>query len=153
MMWDYVCVSNPWSVLNLWIGKWRINLYKLLPKLASIIFKIGALINDFLPSDFLMQKIKKDYQSNLQRQHLLWLRFFWPYYFNHLWINPPNTISPLPLQKAIKKTLFQSIFYAWEKKHKQDGLIHIRDLFSFMYFQTTRLGTFDPWIFCKYKVF
>ena len=64
-MWDYMCVSNPWSVLNLWIGKSSINLYKCLPKLVSIIFKIGALINeqqpgsDFLPSDFLMQKIKK----------------------------------------------------------------------------------------------
>ena len=102
-MWDYVCVSNPWSVLNLWIGKSSINLYKLLPKLASIIFKIGALINEqqpgcnFLPSDFLMQKMKKDYKSNLSRQHLLWLRLFWPYYFNHLWINPPNTPSPSPL--------------------------------------------------------
>ena len=120
-MWDYVCVSNPWSVLNLWIGKSSINLYKLLPKLASIIFKIGALINEqqpgsnFLPSDFLMQKMKKDYKSNLSRQHLLWLRLFWPYYFNHLWINPPNTPSPSPLQKAIKKSYFK-VYFMHEKK-------------------------------------
>ena len=80
-MCDYMCVSNAWRVLNLWIGKWSVNLSKLFPKLASIICKTDALINDhqpgsyFLPSDFLLKKIKKDNQSNPLRQHLLWLRY------------------------------------------------------------------------------